>query len=191
MARLGGAIGEAWFSDEFPRGYFQVLEPIREQLKVLLQFDAHIPLDAPVTASNAQGSCVKMSRGRIFSLGRNQRKYLAKLLEPFQRRRRSKSAMIIIILGTSAALCSMASFVPQAWRIIRTRDTEGISPGTYFLTVLAFALWTAYGVLLDAWPLMVSNGFNLLLSAFILIMTILPQRIKNAVADRIDPNDDA
>ncbi|MDH7796244.1 MULTISPECIES: SemiSWEET family transporter [unclassified Beijerinckia] len=97
--------------------------------------------------------------------------------------------MIIVGIGTFAAICSMASFVPQAWRIIRTRDTESISPGAYLLTVLAFALWTAYGLLLGAWPLIVSNGFNLLLSAFILVMTILPRRAKNAVADTIAPNE--
>ncbi|MBN9082192.1 MAG: hypothetical protein BGP04_08335 [Rhizobiales bacterium 62-17] len=97
--------------------------------------------------------------------------------------------MIIIILGTAAAICSMASFVPQAWRIIRTRDTEGISPGTYFLTVLAFALWTAYGLSLGAWPLVASNGFNLLISAFIFMMTILPQRTKDTIAETIDPDD--
>jgi len=97
--------------------------------------------------------------------------------------------MIIVTIGTLAAICSMGSFVPQAWRIIRTRDTKSISPGAYLLTVLAFAFWTVYGLMLDAWPLVASNAFNLLLSTFILVMTILPQRAKDAVADTIAPDD--
>lgn len=96
---------------------------------------------------------------------------------------------MIVGIGILAAVCSMISFMPQAWQIIRTRDTRFISPGMYVLTVLAFAMWAIYGFLLDAWPLVASNSVNLLLSAFILIMTVLPQRMKNAVADAIDPED--
>jgi MtN3 and saliva related transmembrane protein len=78
---------------------------------------------------------------------------------------------IITILGYLAALASMASFVPQAWKIIRSHETKGISAGMYLLTVSAFALWLAYGVLLRQWPLVVSNGVCFGLSAFILAMT--------------------
>ena len=96
---------------------------------------------------------------------------------------------MIVAIGTLAAVCSMISFVPQAWQIIRTRDTRSISTGMYALTVLAFALWAIYGLMLGAWPLVASNGVNLLLSAFILVMTVLPQRVKDTVADAIDPKD--
>lgn len=89
--------------------------------------------------------------------------------------------------GTLAALCSTISFVPQAWRIVRTRDTAAISPMTYSLTVTGFALWTAYGVGLGEWPLIVTNSICFVLSAFILVMKLLPQARKEAVADTIDP----
>lgn len=42
-----------------------------------------------------------------------------------------------------AAICSMASFIPQAWRIVGTRDTQAISPVMYNFTIADFALWTA------------------------------------------------
>lgn len=90
------------------------------------------------------------------------------------------------IIGTIAAICSMASFAPQAWKIIRTRETKDISAGMYSLTVSAFAFWCLYGALLDQWPLIVSNGVCLALSAFILSMTLLPQPKKEAVADAIE-----
>jgi len=88
----------------------------------------------------------------------------------------------ITVLGYLAALASMASFVPQAWKIIRSRQTKDISAGMYLLTVSAFALWLAYGVILHQWPLVVSNGVCFLLSAFILVMTLLPQSQKEEVA---------
>lgn len=93
----------------------------------------------------------------------------------------------IAVAGTLAALCSTISFVPQAWRIVRTRETKAISPLTYSLTVTGFALWTAYGLGLGEWPLIVTNSICFVLSAFILIMTLLPRPKKEAVAETIDP----
>ena len=62
-----------------------------------------------------------------------------------------------IILGAGAAVASTVSFIPQAWRIIRTADTKSISIGMYIITVTGFALWTAYGVRLGQWPLVAAN----------------------------------
>lgn len=93
----------------------------------------------------------------------------------------------IAVIGTLAALCSTISFVPQAWRIVRTRDTGAISPVTYSLAVTGFALWTAYGIGLGQWPLIVTNSICFVLSAFILVMTLLPRAKKEAVADTVDP----
>lgn len=93
----------------------------------------------------------------------------------------------IAVAGILAALCSTISFVPQAWRIVRIRDTKAISPLTYSLTVTGFALWTAYGFGLGEWPLIITNSICFVLSAFILLMTLLPRPKKEAVAETIDP----
>ncbi|HVG81958.1 MAG TPA: SemiSWEET transporter [Methylomirabilota bacterium] len=94
---------------------------------------------------------------------------------------------LVTLIGSVAALCSMVSFVPQAWKIIRTRDTSGLSARMYAVTVTGFSLWLAYGILMGAWPLIVTNAVCLALAAFILLMRILPQRKKEAVADLLDP----
>jgi MtN3 and saliva related transmembrane protein len=91
------------------------------------------------------------------------------------------------ILGGLATACSITSFVPQAWKVVRTRDTRAISAGMYAITVAGFALWLAYGVALGAWPLIVTNTVCLALSAFILAMKLLPRREKQAVAEALDP----
>ena len=88
----------------------------------------------------------------------------------------------ISILGYCAALASMGSFVPQAWKVIRTRQTKDISVGMYLLTVAAFALWLAFGVLQRQWPLVISNGVCLALALFILAMTLFPKKEKEKVA---------
>jgi MtN3 and saliva related transmembrane protein len=91
----------------------------------------------------------------------------------------------VTVLGYLAAAASMASFVPQAWKIIRSRQTKGISAGMYVLTVTAFALWLVFGVFERQWPLVVSNGVCFALSAFILVMTLLPKANKDKVAGKI------
>ncbi|HEV7318781.1 MAG TPA: PQ-loop domain-containing transporter, partial [Ensifer sp.] len=46
----------------------------------------------------------------------------------------------VTIAGACAAVCSMVSFVPQAWRIVKTRETSSISPVMYGFNVTGFAL---------------------------------------------------
>jgi MtN3 and saliva related transmembrane protein len=94
---------------------------------------------------------------------------------------------LVTIVGFLAALASTISFSPQAWKIIRTRDTEGISAVSYAVTTAAFALWLAYGIMLGRWPLILSNAICFLLAAFILVMTLLPQPKKEKVAKSLDP----
>ena len=91
----------------------------------------------------------------------------------------------ITLIGAFAALASTASFAPQAWRVIRTRDVGAISPAMYALTVAAFALWLAYGALRHDWALILPNALCLLLAGFILAMTLLPRDKREAVADAI------
>lgn len=95
----------------------------------------------------------------------------------------------VSVIGFLASACSVSSFVPQAFRILRTRDTSSLSPQMYALTTTGFLLWTAYGVAQGQWPLILTNAVCFVLAAFILLMTLLPSRKKAAVADAIDPRD--
>jgi MtN3 and saliva related transmembrane protein len=90
------------------------------------------------------------------------------------------------LIGALATLCSTTSFAPQAWKIIASRDTQSISGSMYSITVAGFALWLAYGVAKSEWPLIVTNGICLAFASFILVMKLLPQKQKEAVADSID-----
>jgi MtN3 and saliva related transmembrane protein len=96
--------------------------------------------------------------------------------------------LIVSIIGYAAALCSTASFTPQAWKIIKSRKTSDLSAGMYTLTVSGFALWLAFGVLERQWPLIIANFICLVLSGFILLMKMLSRRQKDAVADMLDPD---
>jgi MtN3 and saliva related transmembrane protein len=64
-------------------------------------------------------------------------------------------------VGTVAALCTIVSFVPQIVKIARERDASSVSLRMYLFTVTSFTLWTVYGVLLMAWPLILANAASL------------------------------
>ena len=74
------------------------------------------------------------------------------------------------LIGTAAALCSMASFTPQIVKIWREKDASSISLRMYVVTVTGFALWMAYGFLTHSWPLVGANTVCLILSGLILIL---------------------
>jgi MtN3 and saliva related transmembrane protein len=92
-----------------------------------------------------------------------------------------------VIFGWLATAASTVSFVPQAWKIIKTRETKDISRWMYMVTVAGFACWTIYGALLGQWPIIATNSICFALSGFILLMKLLPQREKDAVAEALDP----
>lgn len=93
---------------------------------------------------------------------------------------------IAIWVGAAAAVCSVTSFAPQAWKVIKARNTKGLSATMYGLTVLGFGLWTGFGLLKGEWPIIIPNMICLLLSGFILLLILLPHRQTAAVAETLD-----
>jgi MtN3 and saliva related transmembrane protein len=76
------------------------------------------------------------------------------------------------LVGSLAAVLTTASFVPQVWHTWRTRDVRGISLGMYVAFATGVALWLLYGLLLNAWPIVVANAITLALAVAILAMKI-------------------
>jgi MtN3 and saliva related transmembrane protein len=76
------------------------------------------------------------------------------------------------IVGFVAASLTTVSFVPQAWHTFRTRDVSGISLGMYSCFTLGVLLWLVYGLLVEAWPVVVANAITLALAAAILTMKL-------------------
>ncbi len=76
---------------------------------------------------------------------------------------------IALLVGYLASLCSVTSFVPQVWKVVRTGDTAAISGRMYTLTVIGFALWSAFGILKTEWPIILTNSICFCLSGYILI----------------------
>ena len=87
-------------------------------------------------------------------------------------------------VGYLAAFLTTCSFVPQVWHTFRTRDVGGISLGMYTVFAIGVALWLAYGVLLQAWPIVLANAVTLSLALVIVAMKLRFGRHPAAAAPR-------
>jgi MtN3 and saliva related transmembrane protein len=72
------------------------------------------------------------------------------------------------ILGLFAAALTSLSFIPQALKALRTRDTAGISLWMYGLFVIGVGCWLVWGVLQRQMPVVVANGLTFVFAALIL-----------------------
>ncbi len=75
-------------------------------------------------------------------------------------------------VGFAAAVLTTVAFVPQILKIWRTRSTKDVSFGMYSVFTLGVALWLAYGVLIDSWPIILANCITLLLAGGVLAMKV-------------------
>ena len=71
-------------------------------------------------------------------------------------------------MGYAAAALTTVSFLPQAVKTIRSRDTRGISLLMYVVFTIGIGFWFCYGLALHSWPMIVANAITFLLAATIL-----------------------
>jgi MtN3 and saliva related transmembrane protein len=75
-------------------------------------------------------------------------------------------------IGGIAATFTTCSFIPQVWRVWQTRHTKDISLLMYTFFTAGVALWLAYGILLEAWPIITANSITLLLAGTVLVLKL-------------------
>ena len=84
----------------------------------------------------------------------------------------SLDPLAIELIGSAAAVITTLCWVPQALKVIRTRETRSLSLVMYLMLALGVTLWLAYGLLIVSWPLIVANAITMVLVAVILGMKL-------------------
>jgi MtN3 and saliva related transmembrane protein len=84
--------------------------------------------------------------------------------------------MYLEYLGYVAAVCTTVSFLPQAFKIMRSKKTNDISLIMYSLLVVGVILWTIYGIYLNDWSLIIANSITSISATIVLVF-----KIKNVV----------
>lgn len=70
-------------------------------------------------------------------------------------------------IGYLAAILTTASFLPQAIRTLKTKETEAISLTMYSVFCIGVMLWLIYGLIIVNWPIVVANAITFLLAGII------------------------
>jgi len=80
--------------------------------------------------------------------------------------------MNIDLIGAIAGALTTIAFIPQVWRVWKTRSARDLSLSMYLIFISGVVLWLAYGLLLGALPIIAANGVTLLLAGTVLAMKI-------------------
>ena len=72
------------------------------------------------------------------------------------------------ILGNIAAILTSVSFLPQAIKTIKSKDTSGISLAMYIIFVMGVLMWLIYGILIQSIPVILGNMVTIVFSGAIL-----------------------
>lgn len=76
------------------------------------------------------------------------------------------------VIGSLAGILTTVAFVPQVLKTWRSRSTRDISLTMWLVFWLGVVMWLVYGVLMEAWPVIVANACTLVLSGVVLVIKL-------------------
>lgn len=87
------------------------------------------------------------------------------------------------IIAYMAAFFKSSACLPQAVRVLKTRNTRGLSIITYAMLTIGIAMWLGYGIMNQLWPLVIASSVSILLN-FCIFKVVLKQRVFRLRAHR-------
>lgn len=83
------------------------------------------------------------------------------------------------IIGLAAGICTSVSLLPQLIKLVKHKKAEDISLFYLIILFVGLALWMWYGFLRDDIPILVTNGFSLVLNGIVIVLGIRYKRASN------------
>ncbi|MSP06926.1 MAG: hypothetical protein EXR13_05160 [Candidatus Fonsibacter sp.] len=78
----------------------------------------------------------------------------------------------ITFIGLFSGFCTTIAFVPQAYKVWKTKRTKDISLSMFLIFTIGVASWLVYGVLTNNLPIIFANIITLFLAFLILVAKI-------------------
>ncbi|TLG77273.1 SemiSWEET transporter [Culicoidibacter larvae] len=75
-------------------------------------------------------------------------------------------------LGYIAAVCTTISFLPQAIKTVKEKDTSSISLGMYSFFTFGVFCWAIYGIYIGDISIILANVITFIFAAIILAMKL-------------------
>ena len=78
----------------------------------------------------------------------------------------------MVIIGWFAAALTTFSFLPQAIKTVKEKNTSGISLGMYSMFTGGVFCWLAYGISIADIPIIIANSVTAIFASTVLIMKL-------------------
>jgi MtN3 and saliva related transmembrane protein len=76
------------------------------------------------------------------------------------------------VIGIVAGIATTGSFIPQAYKVFKTRKTTDLSTAMFAFFAFGLFMWIIYGIWQRSISIIAANSITLVLSLYILIMKI-------------------
>lgn len=73
------------------------------------------------------------------------------------------------VIGTIAGILTSVSMLPQLIKVLKEKDVENLSGGMIAVLVAGVSLWVVYGIIKDELPIILSNGFSVVVNTILLV----------------------
>lgn len=80
------------------------------------------------------------------------------------------------IVGIAAGICTATSLLPQLIKLIKHKKSEDISLFYLLILFTGLGLWLWYGILRKDIPILVTNGFSLVINGIVIVLGVLYKR---------------
>ena len=85
-----------------------------------------------------------------------------------------------LYIGIGAGIFTALSLLPQLFKIIKEKKADDISYFMLFILVFGLGGWIWYGMLKKDYPILITNGFSLLVNLLIIGFSIKYKTKKSA-----------
>lgn len=76
------------------------------------------------------------------------------------------------VIGLLAGVFTTIAAVPQIIKAWNTKEVKDVSPWMFVVLILGVGLWTVYGVILQDYPIILTNGISTFLNATMLVLIL-------------------
>ncbi|RRQ45992.1 SemiSWEET transporter [Chryseobacterium sp. SC28] len=80
------------------------------------------------------------------------------------------------ILGIIAGVLTSVAMMPQLIKVLREKKAEDVSIVMMLVLIIGLSLWVWYGILTDDLPIILANGFSVLVNLTLLISCLIFKR---------------
>lgn len=76
------------------------------------------------------------------------------------------------IIGLLAALLTTASFVPQVYKIWKSKSADSLSLTMYLVLFVGIILWLVYGIHLKSLSMIIANSITAILALLLIVFKL-------------------